>query len=217
MKKHISIIFILICLLTTFSLSADATLTTGKARRTFKISNFTIDSDLQLQSFLVGFGIDNQSSLNLELTQSNGDKGINFFSPDDFSSSFVDVAYELDGPMIDLSYQYIPRNTFFVTPNSLSALKIGLRHYQIEAIKYNESHEGTMALLGLVSRSRKENFNLFSDFNISYDFDELWLFDSQVGLEYEFEENFHLQLSYKVIASSDTSEGGPALGVVFQY
>ena len=215
MKKHILAIFISISLLVLLSLPADAALTTGKARRTFKISNFSIDSDLQLQSFLVGFGITNQSSLNLELTQSDGTGGLDFISSDDF----LGLNYDLDGPMIDISYQYIPKNTFFVTPNSLSALKMGLKHYSIKTVNgtYDLSEDRTMALMGLVSRSRKDNFNLFSDFNISYDFDEVWLFDSQVGLEYKFKENFRFQLSYKIIASTDASEGGPTLGVVFHY
>ncbi|MBM7555955.1 hypothetical protein [Halanaerobacter jeridensis] len=231
MKRKLLILVISLSLIGILSLPADATFTTGKGQRTFKIESFRVTPKIQLRGFLIGFGIDNQSSFNIKITQASEDEEetkpkMNFIIPsyEDIDESYT--KFSLRGPVVDLTYQYIPKNRFFVTPNSLNALEVGLKRYTGEVYDTrNDSNtviqnvDKTYLILGLLSRSRWENYNLFSDFKFSYDLQEVggWLFDSQVGLEYKFKENIRLQLSYKAIASTADSEQGINLGVRIHY
>lgn len=231
MKRNLLIFFVLLVLIGTFSSAADAAFTTGSGQRTFKIETFRVTPKVQLQSFLVGLGINNQSSFNVKLTQASEDQDtikpeMNFIIPSYEGIEDSRYQFSLRGPIVDISYQYIPKNRFFVTPNSLNALEIGLKRYtgevydtSVDNMPIIQTVDKTYLMLGLLSRSRWDNYNLFSDFKFSYDLQEVggWLFDSQVGLEYKFQENIRLQVSYKAIASSAASEQGVSVGVRIHY
>ena len=235
MKRNLLILIVLFVLVGTFTLPANATFTTGRAQRTFKIESFRVTPKVQLRGFLLGFGINNQSSLNIKLTQASekedADKpAMNFIIPSfekikGYDPKTDNPKFYLDGPIVNFSYQYIPKNRFFITPNSLNGLEIGLRHYTGKV--YNEANNNefmqnidkTYLMFGLLSRSRWDNYNLFSEFKFSYDMQELggWIFDSQAGLEYKFKENIRLQLSYRAMASTADSQQGINIGARIHY
>ena len=235
MKKNLLIFVITFGLLVVLSTPTNAVFTTGTGQHTFKIESFRVTPKIQLRSFLIGFGINEQSAFNIKLTQTSEDEDagkppMNFIIPsfDKIKNDNPDIEpkFFLSGPIVDLSYQYIPKNRFFVNPNSLNALEIGLRRYTGEVYDLGaentpllETIDKTYLMFGLLSRSRWDNYNLFSDFRFSYDVQEVggWLFDSQVGIEYKLKENIRLQLSYKAIASTIESEQGTSFGVRIHY
>jgi hypothetical protein len=233
MKRYLSILAISITLILCLVFPADATFTTGTGKHTFKIENFRVTPQTQLQAFLIGFGIDNQSALNIKLTQAtetvtDEKPEMNFIIPSYEGINDPRYKFSLRGPIVDFNYQYIPRHPFFVTPNSLNALQIGLKNYTGKVYDTNTSIEDnpiiqtvnkTYLNFGLLSRSRWDNYNLFSDFKFSYDTQEAggWLFNTQIGLEYKLRENIRLQGSYRAIASSAASEQGSSLGVRIHY
>lgn len=230
MKKHLLIFLILFGILSSLSMPADAAFTTGTARRSFKIDTFRVTPEVQLRSFLVGFGIDEQSAVNIKITQASEDQDstnpvMNFIIPSYDGIDDPVKQFSLRGPIVDLNYQYIPKHPLFVTPDSLNALQVGLKHYTGEVYDTSQNNlvtatvDKTYLMFGLLSRSRWDTYNLFSDFKFSYDLQEVggWLFDSQVGLEYKFKENLRFQVSYKAIASSAASEQGVSFGVKIHY
>ncbi|MGM0501404.1 MAG: hypothetical protein ACQERJ_02650 [Bacillota bacterium] len=231
MKKNLLIIFILAGLITILSFPADATFSTGTGKHTFKIDSFRVTPEVSLQSFLVGFGIDQQSAVNIKLTQASESKddenpSMNFLIPSYDKIDEPGYEFSLRGPVVDINYQYIPKHRLFITPNSLNALQVGLKHYSGEVYDttvdnnpVDEIIKKTYLMVGVLSRSRWDQYNIFSDFKFSYDMEEVggWLFDSQVGLEYKFKENVRLQASYRALASSAASEQGVSIGVKVHY
>ena len=232
MKNNFLVLLLIIGLIATLSIPANATFTTGRAQRTFKIESFRVTPQVQLRSFLIGFGIDNQSSFNIRITQSEETEEddqrpeMNFIIPSYEGIDDSRYKFSLRGPIVDLSYQYIPKHPFFITPNSLNALQTGLKRYtgevydtSVDNNPVKQTVDKTYLMLGLLSRSRWDNYNLFSDFKFSYDLQEVggWLFDSQIGLEYKLKENIRFQLSYRALASTADSEQGISMGVRIHY
>ncbi|MGM0368905.1 MAG: hypothetical protein ACQEP9_00640 [Bacillota bacterium] len=231
MKRYLSILAISITLILCLAFPADATFTTGTGKHTFKIESFRVTPQIQLQAFLIGFGIDNQSAFNIKLTQATDTADdekpeMNFIIPSYEGINDPKYEFSLRGPIVDFNYQYIPKHPFFVTSNSLNALQVGLKNYtgkvydiSVEDNPVIQTVDKTYLNFGLLSRSRWDNYNLFSDFKFAYDIQEIggWLFNSQIGLEYKLRENIRLQGSYRAIASSADSQQGSSLGVRIHY
>ncbi|TDX48207.1 hypothetical protein [Orenia marismortui] len=227
MKKRITI-FLTLVLVIIFTNNSYATFTTGKGKHTFKVDNFNADTRISLQSFLIGLGISENSSINFKLTMADGedsdgsDPNMNFLVPS-YDGYSDETEYNLSGPILDISYQYIPRHDLFVTPNSLNAVQIGLKTYEGEV--FDQAGTNTVDLnktyltFGLLSRSRWEKRNLFSNIEIAYDPREKggWVLDSQVGMEFKIIDNFRAHLSYRAIGSSIESKQGFAFGIKVDY
>ncbi|AGB40985.1 hypothetical protein Halha_1024 [Halobacteroides halobius DSM 5150] len=225
-KKLASLLIIglaIICYTTT----SYATFTTGTGKHTFKIESFNAGTRLRLQSFLVGFGLSNQSSINFKLTQTNevkdGEKPIMDFIVPSYKGIGVNHFY-LEGPILDIGYQYIPRHPLFVTPDALNAIQVGLKTYRGNVIspKNNgivQNLNKIYFIAGVLSRSRWENYNFFSSAKFAYDPDETggWLFNSQIGLEVRIKGNVKGTISYKTIGSAVGSKQGISLGVRVHY
>ncbi|MFW5800192.1 MAG: hypothetical protein ACOCV8_05185, partial [Spirochaetota bacterium] len=185
MKNKVLVLAIMIVSIGLFSLPVDAAFTTGTGRHTFKINNFRVTPQVQLRSFLIGFGLNEQSAFNIQITEASEDGDtekpeMNFIIPSYEGIDDSRYQFSLRGPVVDLGYQYIPKHPFFVTPNSLNALEVGLKRYTGEVYDTQaddntvvQTVDKTYFVMGLLSRSRWDNYNLFSDFKFSYDLEEV--------------------------------------------
>ncbi|WP_408956458.1 hypothetical protein [Natroniella sp. ANB-PHB2] len=228
-KEQKLTLLIVILLILTFSTTASATFTTGEGKRTYKIDSFRVDPQLRLQSFLVGVGINDQTSLNFKLTAFNdNEKPMDFIYPgESFGEDFS--FYSTGGPIFDVMVQYIPRHSLFVTETSLNAVQAGFKNYRGDILNDDtkDRYEGlenslnqTYFVVGLLSRSRWDDHNLFSDLNLAYDPDLErggFLFDSQIGMEFNLRSNFRAQISYRAIGTFNDSAGGVSLGLKVDY
>ncbi|MCK8826784.1 hypothetical protein MWH25_03365 [Natroniella acetigena] len=227
-KHQKSTLLLVILLIFIFSTTASATFTTGEGNRTYKIDSFRVDPQLRLQSFLVGVGINDQTALNFKLTAFNDEEQpIDFIYPgQNFKEGYS--FYPTEGPIFDVMVQYIPRHSLFVTESSLNAVQAGFKNYRGDILdedgdrptNLENSINQTYFVVGILSRSRWDDHNLFSDLNIAYDPDLErggFLFDSQIGMEFNLRSNFRGQISYRAIGTLNGSASGVSLGLKVDY
>ncbi|MCK8818012.1 hypothetical protein MWH28_11655 [Natroniella sulfidigena] len=222
-KQQKLTLLLVILLMLSFSTTAFATFTTGEGKRTYKIDSFRVDERIRLQSFLVGLGIDEQTSLNFKLTIPNDtDEPMDFLIPYQKPGEF----FHLGGPILDIKAQYIPRHRLFVTDSALNAVQVGLKNYRGEyrdeegrPIEEDRHLDKTYLVFGVLSRSRWNDHNLFSDLNLAYEPGEEggWFFDSQVGMEFNLKRNFRGQIAYRAIGAAGDAKLGFSLGLKVDY
>jgi hypothetical protein len=230
MKKKI-ILFFTIALVIFSTSYSQAAFTTGTGKHSFKLENFRVTPTARLNSFLIGFGINPQSSINLELSSmSDPEHPAEFLAPyfkdmEGPEGSFEDGNhfYADKGPFIKVSYQYIPRHELFVTPDALNAVEIGIKNVNgtskesLDA-RTTENVERYYLTLGAISRSRWETHNLFSDINIIADvFNTSWGIDTELGYEYKLQDNLRFHLSYKFMGTGVDAVEGVAVGIKTSY
>ncbi|OCL26559.1 hypothetical protein U472_11250 [Orenia metallireducens] len=211
-----------------------ATFTTGTGKHTFKLETFKPDPKYDLQSFLVGFGINRQSSINLRLTDTDdSSQALNYLAPyyyqmkgskDNTSTGTTDNNFYAVGPILEVMYQYIPTHPLFVNPDSLNALQIGLRNLRGDSkVSYeddtaSEHVNRTYLMIGLLSRSRWENYNVFSNMNLTTDLaHNSWGFDGQVGIEVIIKGNFKAEIGYKYMGTTSGSASGATIALKVDY
>ena len=224
MTKKIGAVFFIILFFSTILLSpiAEATFTTGQARRTYLLDTFRADEALALNSFLVGMGLTDRSSLNIKITTPNRyDEAMNFLIPDMQTAD----EFRLVGPILDVQYQHIPEHPLFVSEHALNAIQAGIKTYWGDLFDDagDSIIEGTLNqgyfVVGLISRSRREDNNIFSDINIAYDpnIQAGWLLDSKIGMEFNIREEFRATVSYRAIATNEDASMGFNLGLRVHY
>ena len=222
-RKTVTIFFIILffatILLTT---TAEATFTTGQARRTYLVDTFRANERLALNSFLVGMGLTDRSSLNIKITTPNRyDEPMNFLIPDMQEAE----QFRLIGPILDVQYQHIPEHPLFVSEHALNAIQAGIKTYWGDLLDEDQDSiiEGTLNqgyfVIGLISRSRREDNNIFSDINIAYDpnIQAGWLLDSKIGMEFNIRDEFRATASYRAIATNEEASMGFNLGLRLHY
>ncbi|WP_027339092.1 hypothetical protein [Halonatronum saccharophilum] len=226
MKKRLILILTIGLILLTTS-SSYATFTTGTGRHTFKIENFNADPNLRLQSFLVGFGLNNRSSINIQITSENlsssGERQeMSFIIPS--YTNYDQNNFYLTGPIIDINAQYIPTHKLFVNPHSLNALQLGVKVYRGEVINPNsgsieEYLDKFYLSAAFLSRSRFENRNLFSKVELGFDprEDGGFIFDGEVGMEFNLFDNFRGKIAYRNVGSFIDSKQGASFSVRVHY
>ncbi|GAB6098178.1 hypothetical protein JCM16358_00570 [Halanaerocella petrolearia] len=226
-NKKLTLLLIAV-LIISYTTASHATFTTGKGKHTFKVDIFRPTPELRLQSFLAGFGIDKQSSINFRLTNTSDSKEpqpVNFLAPyyKDMKGTDGDNNFYLTGPVLEVMYQYIPAHPLFVTDSSLNAIQVGLRNLRGDS-KLNpksdtmENVNRTYLTFGLLSRSRFEDNNLFSSLNLIADLGHSsWGLDGQVGMEFKLTNNFRTQISYKYKATTSGTGSGVSVGVKAHY
>jgi len=232
MKQKLTIFFTILLLIILFSAHSLAVFTTGQGKHTFKINTFRVSPELQLQSFLVGFGISKNISVNFELENAtDNSKKLNFIAPyyEQMKGSTSENGglnknnFYLTGPILNISAQYIPTQELFVTPDALNAVQVGIRNLRGESkdsldARSIEDVDRTYLVMGLISRSRWETHNLFSDLHFIADIaNNSWGMDTQLGYEYRFKDNIRFHLSYKYMATTSGAQNGISVGVKTHY
>jgi len=233
MKKRL-VFLLTFALIIISSIPSYATFTTGTGKHTFKLETFRPDPEYNLQSFMAGFGINKRSSINLRLTNTDDEsQQLNYLAPyysnmsgseDDNGNGSTDNNFYAVGPILEVMYQYIPNHHLFVNPNSLNALQIGLRNLRgdskvsYDAEDSSEHVNRTYLMLGLISRSRWDNYNVFSNLNLTTDLaHNSWGFDGEIGVEVVIKGNFKAELGYKYMGTTSGSASGATIALKVDY
>ncbi len=227
-----SVLILLVILIISCTTTSLATFTTGKGEHTFKAEIFRPDPQLTLESFLVGFGINKTTSVNFKLTNpDDSEQPLDFIAPyyknmngskNENTGETNKNNFYASGPILDITCQYIPQHPLFVTSNSLNAIQVGLRNLRGDSKDpddtVTENVDRTYLMIGVISRSRWEDHNIFSDLNFTTDFEHSsWGIDTEVGMEFKLKDNFRAQISYKYMGTTAGSASGISLGFRANY
>ncbi len=227
MNKRI-ILLLTLAIIIFISTNSYASFSTGKGRHTFEVEYFKAGKSISLQSFLAALGITDTSSINFQIITNN-----DAYNDTKQDMSFIVPSYKnmdqnefhLTGPILDVNYQYIPRNSLFITPSALNAIQLGLKTFQGNSYnpiedRYEEIIKQRIHfMIGLLSRSRREDRNLFSNIKMAYDYrlEGGWIFDGRIGMEFKSIDNFRLRTSYRAVGSSAKLATGFSLAVKVDY